>query len=105
MGHREKVREVMKVAGAPDVHADIDIADMKRFRMAAEGGKMKLFRLGSCMNEMLPVIGYLLVEIEALRRDVEELSRGAVKFGEPEVEEAPVEVPVKRGPGRPRKVE
>lgn len=107
MSHREKVREVMKVAGAPDVHVDIDIADMKRFRMAAQGGKMRLFRLGPKSNEILPVIGYMLVQIEALVREVAELQGIKPAAKEVKSEPAPalqdVEIPVKRGPGRPRK--
>jgi hypothetical protein len=106
MSHRENVLRVMKVQGAPDVRVNVDLADMKRYRMAANDGKMRLFRLGPRMNEMLPVVGYLLVEIEALRRDIEELSKSAAKFGEPEAApEIAKEVPVKRGPGRPRKTE
>jgi len=76
MSHREIVKDIMHgAAGAPRVSVEFDLMEVQRFRMAAQSGKMNLFRLGPRMNEMLPVIGFLLVEIEALKQEVAELQR------------------------------
>lgn len=125
MEHKQAVHEVMHgKPGAPDVRVELDLADIQRFRMAAQGDKMRLFRMGPKTNEILPFFGYLLVQIEALKIQVEELKANAKErpvqiqkhedatlpieedvFSKPVKEKKPVvkNVVVKRKMGRPKK--
>lgn len=126
MEHKQAVHEVMHgKPGAPDVGVDLDLADIQRFRMAAQGDKMRLFRMGPKVNEILPFFGYLLVQISALKIQIKELKAKAKErpvvvqphedttlpieedaFARPVKEKKPPsKVAVKRKMGRPKKAE